>query len=95
MPMLKPGTIIPTQEEDAIITAAAMSDPDAVPLTDEEWETVKSTVRRGRPLSESTKLPINIRLSPEVIAYFRATGRGWQSRMDDVLKEWVKHHSPT
>jgi putative transcriptional regulator len=38
MPKLKPGHISPTPEEDAAITAAAMSDPDARPFTDEEWE---------------------------------------------------------
>ena len=32
---------LPTPEEDAIVTAAANADPDAVPLTDAEWETVK------------------------------------------------------
>ena len=34
MPALKPGTVIPTDEEDAVITAAALSDPDALPLTE-------------------------------------------------------------
>ena len=38
MPKLKSGTIIPTDEEDAAITAAAMSDPDAKPFTDAEFE---------------------------------------------------------
>ena len=52
-------------------------------------------IRRGRPKSGNRKVLLSVRYSPEVIAYFRATGRGWQSRMDDVLKEWVKHHSPT
>lgn len=55
MPVLKPGTIIPSDEEDAAITAAAMSDPDARPLTDEEWETVKPRLHRGgRPVAESS-----------------------------------------
>jgi len=93
MPKLKAGTIIPTPEEDAIITAAAMSDPDAMPLTNDEWETVKPTIKRGRPQAESTKFHINIRLSPEVAAFFKATGRGWQTRIDDVLLEYVKAHS--
>jgi len=47
MPALKPGTIFPTDEEDAAITAAAMSDPDAIPYTDEEWEAVKPFVQVG------------------------------------------------
>jgi hypothetical protein len=41
MPNLRPGTIVPTPEEDAEITAAAMDDPDARPLSDNEWELVK------------------------------------------------------
>ena len=36
MPRLKPGTIVPTPEEDAAITAAAMSDPDALPVEHEQ-----------------------------------------------------------
>ena len=49
MPKLKPDHIYNTPEEDAIITAAAMSDPDAMPYTDEEWEQVKPFLRIGRP----------------------------------------------
>ena len=41
MPKLKAGTILPSPEEDAAITAAAMSDPDAQPLTDAEWQEFK------------------------------------------------------
>ena len=47
MPKLRRESIFPTPEEDAAITAAAESDPDARPLTDEEWELVKPTLRRG------------------------------------------------
>ena len=41
MPNLRPGTIVPTPKEDAEITAAAMDDPDARSLSDNEWELVK------------------------------------------------------
>ena len=34
----------------------------------------------------------SIRLSPEVDRYFRATGKGWQTRMNAVLKAWVAQH---
>jgi uncharacterized protein (DUF4415 family) len=34
-----------------------------------------------------TKIPVSIRLSPEVVDHFRATGPGWQSRIDEILKK--------
>ncbi|MEW6589452.1 MAG: BrnA antitoxin family protein [Pseudomonadota bacterium] len=37
---------------------------------------------------------ITIRLSPEVVAPFRATGAGWQTRLDAALKDWLKTHTP-
>lgn len=86
--------IRPTAKEDAAITAAAMSDPDAVPLTDAEWESVKPTLKRGRRLAAVTKERITIRLSPEVVQAFRASGEGWQTRLDAALKDWLKTHSP-
>ena len=45
--------------------------------------------KRGRPPSLAPKRPINIRLSPEVLAYFRATGPGWQTRVDEALRDFV------
>ena len=62
MPKLKPGTLIPTPEEDAAITAAAQADPDAAPLTDAEWAEAKHKARRGRRLAAVTKERITIRL---------------------------------
>ena len=58
---------LPTPEEDAIVTAAANADPDAVPLTDAEWETVKPLVRRGRPLGSGTKTQDTLRLDVDVL----------------------------
>lgn len=34
-----------------------------------------------------TKIPVSLRLSAEVVEHFRATGPGWQSRIDDILKK--------
>lgn len=49
---------------------------------------------RGRPKAAVTKERITIRLSPDVVDAFRATGDGWQTRMDAALKDWLKTHSP-
>lgn len=52
-----------------------------------------SPKKAGRPRIESPKVFTGIRLDAEVIAAFRATGRGWQTRMNDALKEWLKEHA--
>jgi uncharacterized protein (DUF4415 family) len=44
------------------------------------------------PQKTPTKDRINIRLSHEVVAHFRSTGPGWQSRIDEALREWVRTH---
>lgn len=49
-------------------------------------------VKRGRPKSEIHANNISIRLDPKVESYFRAKGKGWQSRINSVLKEWVEKH---
>lgn len=41
-----------------------------------------------------TKVPLSLRLSPQVVAAFKETGDGWQTRIDLVLSEWLKTHSP-
>ncbi len=47
----------------------------------------------GRPKSESPKVFTGIRLDAEVLAAFRATGKGWQTRMNEALKDWLKEHA--
>lgn len=39
--------------------------------------------------STPKKVPVSIRLSPEVVKRFKDDGPGWQSRIDDVLKKAV------
>lgn len=92
MPKLKPGTVLPTPEEDAAITAAAMRDPDARPYSDEEWAKVMPKRGRGRPAQEVTKEPISIRLDVRVLNAFKATGDGWQTRMNDALLDYARAH---
>lgn len=90
MPKLRAGTILPTPEEDAIITAAANADPDARPLTDAEWEKVKPQLRRGRPPGSGTKAQVTLRLDVDVLETFKASGEGWQTRINEVLRSWVR-----
>jgi uncharacterized protein (DUF4415 family) len=89
MPKLKPGTILPTPEEDAAIEAALADDPDSYVMTDAEWNLASQKARIGRPKAEITKERITIRLSAEVLAQFRATGPGWQTRINTALESWL------
>jgi uncharacterized protein (DUF4415 family) len=86
---------IPSVETNKKIVAAAKADPDAQPLTKSQLKAMiplKSVL--GRPKSGNKKLLISVRYSPEVVAYFRGTGEGWQARMDGVLSEYVVKHAP-
>jgi len=47
---------------------------------------------RGRPPKSNPKQLVSVRYSAEVLAYFKATGKGWQTRMDDVLRDYVDSH---
>ena len=47
----------------------------------------RKIVRRGRPPAETPKVSTTVRLDAEVIAYFRAKGRGWQTRLNDALRK--------
>lgn len=60
------------------------------PLSKSEMQ---ASIKRGRPKSEVTKDRITLRVSREVTQYFRGTGKGWQTRMNDVLASYVKSHS--
>jgi uncharacterized protein (DUF4415 family) len=89
----RPAVAMPTVEEDKAITAAARSDPDAQPLTPKQLkEMVPLRTLRGRPKSDNKKLLVSVRYSPEVVAYFKSTGEGWQSRMDEAVREYVEQH---
>jgi len=50
---------------------------------------IKKGVGERGPQKAPTKVPISIRVSPEVAEYFRSEGKGWQGHMDKVLKEYV------
>ena len=85
-----PTIRMPTSEEDKAISAAAKADPNAQPLTSKQLKAmVPLRTLRGRPKSESAKKLVSVRYSQEVLAYFKSTGEGWQSRMDGVLREYV------
>lgn len=59
-------------------------------------ESLQTTLRglKGRGKQQSpTKVSTTVRFDREVLDAFRATGSGWQARMNDALKEWLKEHA--
>ncbi|MGH8165474.1 MAG: BrnA antitoxin family protein [Rhodanobacteraceae bacterium] len=63
-------------------------DPNNPAAVNRYWDS--ATVRPRGPQKSPTKERITIRLSREVVEYFRGTGDGWQSRIDESLKALVR-----
>jgi uncharacterized protein (DUF4415 family) len=85
---------MPTEKEDKLLVAAAKADPDAQPLTPKQLKAMLPLrALRGRPMSANPKQLVSVRYSPEVLAFFKATGEGWQSRMDGVLRQYVSRRA--
>lgn len=71
-------------------------DEDERPLTTEEMQAGIAAFRKkvGRPLGSGRKEQIAIRLDRDVLDVFRASGPGWQTRMNAALREWIHDHFP-
>ena len=91
-----------TSLTEADIQAMIASDPDAPEATDEQlakavpfteaFPALAEEMRKnvgGRPKSASPKVPVSIRLDQDVVAKFKATGPGWQSRINEVLRKYA------
>lgn len=61
-------------------------------LPESEQELLLSLRKRG-PQRAPRKVPISIRLSPDVAEGLRATGQGWQNRADEALRSWLQRNS--
>ena len=80
--------ILPTAEEDAAINAAALSDPDAQPLSDAELARLRPA--RGRPVVAVKRPMLSMRVDPDVLAHLRASGKGWQTKVNALLRQAVE-----
>ena len=80
-------------EKERHIGASASDPAEVKPELDDAWFTQadayvgEKLVRRGRPRSDHPKQPISIRLDPDVIEWFKRTGEGWQTRINDALRK--------
>ncbi|QEZ43285.1 BrnA antitoxin family protein [Cupriavidus oxalaticus] len=92
----KPKIVMPTDEEDAAINRGIATDPDTYEVSADEMMAMKPLGKRGRgrPRLGNTKELVSIRYDAEVLEAFRASGEGWQTRMNSALKEWLRTHRP-
>ena len=69
-------------------------DADDRPATAEELQSGVVAYRktRGRPAGSATKEQVAIRFDHDVLKAFRESGPGWQTRMNDALKDWLRTH---
>lgn len=79
-------------------------DPEMLDADNPEWtdamfenatfgQAVAVRNRGGRPKSDNPKQATTIRLSPEVLAYFKRDGKGWQTRINNALLAFVAKNS--
>ena len=90
-----------SDEEEAAIQRGIAEDPDNPEWTEQDFKNARpfaevfpelaESIRRarGRPALENPKKQVTLRLDSEVVAKYRASGRGWQSRINDILRKAV------
>jgi uncharacterized protein (DUF4415 family) len=82
--------------QDAPIAFDAQTEPydpnDAQAVT-AFWNAATIRRGRGRPAAAAKRPTLNMRVDADVLAAFKATGPGWQTRINAALKEWLRTHS--
>jgi len=81
---------MPSDEEDAQIKAGIAADSDTHELTAAEFKQLRPM--RGRPVGSGTKVQLTVRFDADVIESFKSAGDGWQTRMNDALRNWLSTH---
>ncbi|WP_295522182.1 BrnA antitoxin family protein [uncultured Pseudacidovorax sp.] len=82
--------LLNTPVEDAAVDAGIKADPDTLEVTEGMAAQMRPFRRAGRPPLESPKEPVTMRVDADVLAAIKATGRGWQTRVNSLLREAVQ-----
>ena len=77
--------IAPTDEEEKVINEGIKNDPDAPEWTDEMF----ARATRG-PQIAPLKKQLSLRLDPDIVDWFKEKGRGYQTRMNEALREYIE-----
>ncbi|KAF3999608.1 BrnA antitoxin family protein [Glaciimonas immobilis] len=81
---------MPTAEENAAINAGIAADPDSYEMSPTEFKQLRPM--RGRPVGGGTKVQMTVRFDADVIQAFKQGGDGWQTKMNDALRDWLTTH---
>jgi len=54
-----------------------------------------SAIKKRGPQKKPTKIPTTIRFDADVLAELKASGKGWQTRVNEAVRDWLKTHSHT
>jgi uncharacterized protein (DUF4415 family) len=97
--------VLNTDEEEAAIRAGIAQDPDNPEWTEEDFARARParevlppalyealTKKPVRPRLDIPKVFTGIRFDADVLDGLRATGKGWQTRVNDAMREWLKTH---
>ncbi len=81
--------IIPNDVEDKAINKGINQDDDTFELDSKAFKNLKKV---GRPKSSVHKVPVSIRLDSEIVEGFKSMGKGWQSKINEVLARYIESH---
>ncbi len=97
--------LLPTAAEDEAIAAGIAADPDNPEWTEQGFSSPQSASEalppevyaalrrpRGRPKAQDLKVFTGIRLDADLLEAFKATGKGWQTRVNAALRQYISEH---
>ena len=79
---------------DEFFTNATWKIGERVVSAEEGRAAASAAMARGRPRVVSPKVSTTIRIDPDILDTFKASGKGWQTRLNNALADWLKTHSP-
>lgn len=80
--------VLPNDEEEATINAGIAADPDAYEMSDAEFKQLRPL--RGRPRAQVPRPMVSMRMDPDLLEHLRASGKGWQTKVNAILREAVQ-----
>jgi uncharacterized protein (DUF4415 family) len=104
---MKPNSISKPSFSSAQIQAALAAAPAGVAGQQDSWAQAIAThgggvdatlaqLRRARgPQKAPLKVPTTIRFDADVLAALKSGGKGWQTRVNDAMRDWLKQHTPS